>query len=472
MKWVATPRQNVFLHAKEDEVLYGGAAGGGKTDSLLALAAMRCSEVAGAHVLFLRKAYPDLEMSAIRRSQELFYGQGPKYNGGKYRWIWPNKATLQFGYIEKDSDVYRYQSAEFDLIIFDELTQFTEFQFQYMMSRLRTTKPGLKAMMRAASNPQGVGLAWVKKRFINPAPPGAVYHTPQGLKRRFIPAKVYDNPHLVERDPLYIKRLEQLPEVQRRQLLDGDWDVADGAAFPEWSRSIHVVKSFMPPPHWRRWRGNDPGYTDPFAWYWFAVDEDGVVYVYREFTREPGSERLTYSEQAREVMARSFMRNEQGQDVPETPMFTVVGRDAFNAHPETGKAITDYYREGGVVTCIQPPRAKQTDRILRKAVLHEYLLPYHDGNLDKKVAKLRVMDCCTKLIETLPDLVVDEKDAEKVAECSADHWFDALGYGLIAWHARATDALMDDKPLGLPHPLRDEDNTGERMETGRDYLSF
>ncbi len=229
------------------------------------------------------------------------------------------------------------------------------------------------------------------------------------------------------------------------------FSAGEGTAFQEFSEAIHVVPDFEIPLWWRRWRSNDPGYTDPFAWYCFATDEDGNVYVYREYTREEGAPRITYSDQARELVRRCYARGDDGEPTPEEFMFTVVGRDAFNRHPETGKSIVDYYREGGVGGCIEPPRDAKTDRVLRAAVLHEYLKPYFDENIGKTRAKLRIFKSCTKLIETLPKLTVDENDPDKVAECSIDHWFDAVGYGLVTWHVRQSKPPEPQKGIIAQH---------------------
>lgn len=213
------------------------------------------------------------------------------------------------------------------------------------------------------------------------------------------------------------------------------FSAGEGTAFPEFSRSIHVCKPFEIPTYWRRWRANDPGYSDPYFWLWFAVSEDGIVYVYREFTRDPKDPRFTYSEQAKQVTKISKMLDE-GQMVEEKYSFTVTGRDAFNKDPETGKSIIDYYKQGGVRSCIPPPRGKNTDRIHRKATLHEYLKPYDDENKGKKTAKLQIFENCHTLIETLPLLVKDKNDPEKVADTSIDHGYDCLGMGLVAWHSK------------------------------------
>ncbi len=418
------------------------------TQALLILCAMRCMQVPGAHVLFLRRTFPELEMSAIKVSHELLAGTGPKYDGGKHRWEFPHKGSpdsvLQFGYLEKDNDVFRYYSAEFDLICFDELTQFTKHQYIYMLARCRTSKQGVQPLIRSASNPGGVGMAWVKKRFIDACKGGKVYKDPgTGMTRKFIPAKLTDNPHLLKADPMYVQRLNQLPEHLRKMLLEGSWETTSGLAFPEFSYDIHVCETFAPERWWKRWLANDPGYTDPFVWYSFAVGPDGKVYVYREITRGPKDPKLTYSEQAKLVVDLSYTKDpETGEMVADEYEFKVTGRDAFSKNPETGKCMVDYYHEGGLYGFLEPPRGDKTDRRFRKAVLHEYLRPYKNQE-GKLTAKLQIMDCCEKLIETLPVLMEDERDPERVAISAADHYYDALGYGLIKWHSVISPAPQE-----------------------------
>lgn len=458
--WQATPKQDKFLCAEEDEIMYGGAAGGGKTDSLLIDAALTCLDFPGAHVLYLRRAYPDLEMSAIKRSLELFTGIGAKYDGTKYRWKFPHRdktSVLQFGYLEADKDVFRYQSAEFDKIYFDELTQFSEFQYTYMLSRNRTTIAGMHPQIKSGTNPGGVGHAWVKKRFVDPTMKGErIFTDPEtGRTRRFIKARLEDNPHLTTADPGYEKRMLDLPESMRKALREGDWDIAVGVAFPEFSYSIHVVKPFLVPAFWPKWLSNDPGYTDPYAWYCFTVGPDKTVYIYREITRKPGQERMVYSDQARMVIETCYSEDpETGEKYAEVFDFKTAGRDAFSRHPESGKCIIDYYAEGGLTGFLEPPRAEKTDRKMRKATFHEYLKPYEDNNFPvkageppKMTAKLKIFDTCTKLIETLPVLVEDPNDPEKVALSDLNHWYDGAGYGLVKWHAQ--QAGIPEKPKGL-----------------------
>lgn len=228
--------------------------------------------------------------------------------------------------------------------------------------------------------------------------------------------------------------LQEYPATPEEAMSAGE-----GTSFPEFSREIHVCEPFEIPTWWYRWRANDPGYTDPFFWLWFAVSDDGSVYVYREYTRSRDEPRITYSKQASQADAMSVMLDDDAEKrVKEDVAFTVVGRDAFNRHPETGKAIIDYYYEGGVTRCIQPPRDRNTDRIQRKAVVHEYLAPFLDENTGETTAKLQIFSNCETLIDTIPMLVNDEHDPEKVAEHRDDHAYDALGMGLQSWHSRGS----------------------------------
>lgn len=445
--WTPSPKQLEFLNAADDEVFFGGSVGPGKSFGLLLFALLRRMTIPNSKGLILRRTFPELEMSLIAKSREIFPGFGAKYQEQHRRWVFPNGSVQFFGFLEREKDVYRYQSAEMEDICFDELSGFTEFQYLYLFSRLRTTKPGVRCLMRSASNPGGLGHSWIKKRFIDVGPPGKPYTDPAaGTTRRFVPATLDDNPY-IQREQ-YERMLENLPEDQRRMLRFGDWDAFTGQAFDEYRRDIHVVEPFAIPAHWRRWIGNDPGYTDPFAFYWFAADEDGNVYVYREYTREPSDEKVTYSDQGAGVMGLSVVGSEIdrpefdqfGRPVVESIDFVVTGMDAFNRHPETGKSITDYYAEGGIPWGFVKPIHGPNSRRLRKSVVHEYLKTYEDENIKKTVARLRIFNTCRKLIETLPTLVTDPNDAEKVAECGIDHWFDALSYGLGAWHTSHSDS--------------------------------
>ena len=258
--------QTDFLAASEREVLYGGSAGGGKSYAMLAdpLRYMGHPQFSG---LLLRHTTEELR-ELIFKSQELYpkIWPGIKWSERKMQWTAPSGARLWMSYLDRDEDVLRYQGLAFSWIGFDELTQWqSPYAWNYMRSRLRSTAPDLPIFMRATTNPGGRGHHWVKKMFIDPAPYGQAYdatdsetgevlrypagHSKAGkalFKRRFIPARLSDNPYLAEAGD-YEAMLLSLPEQQRRQLLEGDWDIKEGAAFTEFDRNIHVIEPFHIP---------------------------------------------------------------------------------------------------------------------------------------------------------------------------------------------------------------------------------
>ena len=279
MELTITPKQRDFLEADADEVLFGGAAGGGKSYGQLVDALLYALRYPGSKQLILRRTFPDLERSLILTSLELYPKEAASYNSSVHRWTFQNGSRIEFGYCDKEKDVYRYQGAEYDTIRFDELTHFTESMYLYLISRLRGANSYPK-QIKSSTNPGGVGHAWVKARFIDLGPAGQVHKTPEGT-RLFLPSRVEDNRFLMEKDPGYLRRLQNLSEKDQKALLYGDWDIFEGQFFTEWDRRLHVVKPFCIPRVWRRYFAMDYG-LDMLAGYWIALDPQGRAYVYRE----------------------------------------------------------------------------------------------------------------------------------------------------------------------------------------------
>lgn len=228
--------QTEAYNSEAFETLYGGAAGGGKSDLLLGLALLRHHSV-----LLLRRTYLQLEDSLIKRSKEFY--RGLRYNGSQYVWRGDSGQHIRFGHLERDDSVYEYQSAQFDMIGFDELTQFTRPQYEYMLSRARTTRGGQRVRIVACTNPGGEGNDWVMERWApwldethpNPARSGEVRYfrradgdrevettrdDPRALGRTFIAARLTDNRYI---DADYELRLSLMPDPFRSQLRDGSW---------------------------------------------------------------------------------------------------------------------------------------------------------------------------------------------------------------------------------------------------------
>ena len=229
-----TYKQLLFLSLKGEEAFYGGAAGGGKSDALL-MAALQYVNEPGYAALLLRRTFKALTLPEALLDRARMWLIGVKWQGDSTSYVFPSGARLSFGYLEADKDVEQYQSAAFQFIGFDELTQFSEYQYRYMHSRTRRLKDShIPIRIRGASNPGSIGHEWVKQRFIV-----------EGLKnnRPFIPATLEDNPHL-DRDA-YIKSLNNLDSVTRNQLLRGDWSARkSGSKFRrEWFEIIDALPS-------------------------------------------------------------------------------------------------------------------------------------------------------------------------------------------------------------------------------------
>jgi len=234
---------------------------------------------------------------------------------------------------------------------------------------------------------------------------------------------------------------------------DEAFSSGSATAFPEFNPELHVCEPFKIPEHWRRWISVDNGYDHPFAWLWYAVDEDGNVYVYREFSRSRDDPKILYSDQATSVVefnsAASLDDNGNLTVGQEYLDFCVAGLDAWNTHHRdiTGKTLIDYYRDGGLQIGF---RRAIVDRRLRKAVVHEYLKTIEDEDGTRR-SKLKIFNTCKHLLETLPKLPKDNHDPEKVADCSIDNQYDSLSYGLVAYHVDKSIGLTAETPMIRAH---------------------
>ena len=291
--WCPQPKQQEMMSRPEYEALYGGAAGGGKSDYLVAEALRQVNNRFYRGIIF-RREYPQL-VDLIDRSRELYKAAYPRarYNESGHVWKFPSGAKIYFAAMQYEQDRLKYQGRHFDFIGFDELTHFTEKQYTYLFSRARPSGPGTEVYVRATANPGGIGHGWVKSRFVSITTPGTrvvtdvVIHDPKGKEiklskdRIFIPSSVFDNPALLENDPGYLASLAIMPEAERNALLYGDWDSFEGQVFTEWKNDpenyetrqwTHVIEPFKIPSDWEIVRGYDFGYAKPFSVGWYAID--------------------------------------------------------------------------------------------------------------------------------------------------------------------------------------------------------
>jgi len=282
--WTPHPGpQTAFIQSDAYEVLYGGAAGGGKTDALL-YGPLAQVHLPSFRALFLRRTFPELQQ-AMDRAYAMFPKLGALWNEQKKRWIFPSGATYEFGYSETYKDIQQYQGDEYGEIAWDELGLIHEERiWTYILSRNRTTDPRVVRKARASANPGGPGAPWLKRRFIDRCTPDgrsvAVIDpdTKVNLSRAFFAAKLSDNPSL-NHNAEYRATFSLMPEVTRKQLLEGDWAAGDGMALGELRRDVHLIPSMPIPAYWYQWGAFDWGYAHPFCAGWFAADEDGTAYL-------------------------------------------------------------------------------------------------------------------------------------------------------------------------------------------------
>lgn len=399
-----TKKQAAFISATADEVLYGGAAGGGKSYGQVADAFLYALRYPKSRQLLLRSSFPALERSLILTAREMIPKKLATYQSTRHKMQFTNGSVLEFGFLSSDSDVTMYQSAEYDVIRFDELTHFTEYQYLYMLSRLRGTS-GYPKQMKSTTNPGSRGHEWVRSRFITPAPPMTVFG--QETTRLFIPARVEENTFLMEKDPEYLSRLLLLPENEKKALLHGEWDIFEGQFFGEFSRERHVIAPAEIPSWQKRFRSLDYG-LDMTACYWWAVDSEGKLTCYREFYKSG----LTLSEAAHEILAHS--------PPDEKIAYTVASPDLWNRRQDTGKSGMEILAESGLTGLIRADNR----RIPGWRVLREYLRGAH----------IVIFETCVNLIRTLPALLYDPHSPEDAADTPHEitHAPEAVRYAVMS----------------------------------------
>jgi hypothetical protein len=469
------PRQCTAIDSEATEILYGGAAGGGKSFLMRAAAILWCSEIPGLQVYLFRRLYDDLIKNHMEgpsgfRSLLSTWEQAGWVEIVENEIRFWNGSKIYLCHCQHEKDMYKYQGAEIHVLLIDELTHWLEKMYRFLRNRVRMA--GLKIPAKYAgmfprilcgANPGNIGHLWVKATFIDGAVPMELRRMPKkegGMLRQFIPAKLDDNPTLAVDDPHYEDRLSGLgSDALVKAMRDGDWNVVDGAFFDGWSTERHVVKPFEIPSDWLRFRSADWGSAAPFSVGWWAVVQDeyvmpggrvaprGALVRYREWYGASAPNvglKLTAAEVARGI------REKERDD---TIAYGVLDPAAFAV--DGGPSIAEMMAKEKVYF-----RPADNKRVSQKGAMSgwDQMRARLKGDADGR-PMLFVFETCRDFIRTVPVLQHDPDKPEDLDTDGEDHVADEARYGCMSrpWVPRAreeerpTKLIYEAKPDGSIH---------------------
>lgn len=474
-------RQSDFIRVPFDvfEAFYGGAVAGGKSLMFVYLPIVyKFIENPNFRAIMFRKTFPELEKSLIDRSQQIYPLLGARYNDQKHFWKFPSGARVYFSYIQDNKDVRKHDSDEYHLMVFDELTHFTEWQYRYLTSRVRSSDPNLPTIVRSGSNPGNIGHSWVRSRFIEPAPDGyklIVDHSTvlngrgEPTKRIYIPAKLEDNPYVNQE---YINTLMLLPEAERKAKMEGNWWSFTGQVFSEWREehipgeppnALHVVDPFTIPAWWPKILAVDWGYAAMTWAGWGALSPDGRIYLYREFTarktsiKEWGAQVGRLARQDENLVAVEMDPSGWKNDGHEQRIV-----DQFEEASGLVATRADNDRIGGKMLLHdmlrwkpRPPKympeegydhqkALRIWRMEGDEAVREYQRRFEPEPQEIAIPRLQIFNTCREIIRAIPLCVYDEKRPEDVAPFDGDDPYDGVRYLLKACHRYLEDVVRED----------------------------
>lgn len=455
-------KQTLAFETEANELLYGGAAGGGKSHLMRGAGIVWCSEIPGLQVYLFRREFPDLYKNHMEGPTGFPSLLAPwvdagyakiNYSANQIK-FW-NGAKIHLCHCKNEKDVYGYQGAEIHVLMPDELTHFTDFMYRYLRGRCRLgglqlpeKYKGMFPRIVAGTNPGGVGHNWVKSTFVTPAPPMAIVQQEKsegGFRRQYIPAKLNDNPTLLVNDPDYIDRLEGLGnEALIKAMRDGDWNIVAGGALDDvWSENV-VIPRFRIPAGWRVDRTHDWGSAKPFANLWWA-EADGTEATLSNGRKwaPPKGTLICIQEwygakrpnEGLKMPARKVARGIKDMDLSlqsakwiARPVRPGPADNAIadTQNPGTPTIADDMAKEG--------VRWERSDKSPGSRINGLELMRTRLAETAKDVPEgpaFYIMDHCRQLIDHLPVLQRDPKKPEDVDTNAEDHDYDAARYRVL-----------------------------------------
>ena len=439
LDYTPTEKQALFHSSNADEVLYGGAAGGGKSRAIVMEALIDALEHGGIESYLFRRTFPELEATLIAEALRCIPQGLYKYSKVNHDLVLKNGSVLHFRFCRNMQDAIKYQGCEMHRLYIDELTHFSQDIYDYLKTRLRVPKRiGVKPRIRLTTNPGGVGHGWVKAMFIDGKTPFAVHSTEvksqilgesKTVTRQYIPAYATDNPHL---SPDYIIELEQKPPALRKALLLGDWNVFEGQVFTEFVNDpmhyldrefTHVISPFVIPNDWQRFRSLDWGYSRPFSVGYWAQDKEGRLYRYAEIygsPKDPSGITLTPNKGMKlapnEVAA--LIRKYEDKYEKGRRIIGIADPSIFDESRGSDGCIAAIMERQGIYF-----EGGDNERIAGKMQIHHRLAFDERG-----IPMLYVFENCRDFIRTIPALTYDLNCVEDINTAGEDHIYDETRY--------------------------------------------
>jgi hypothetical protein len=452
--YIPHPKQVLFHKTCANEVLFGGSAGPGKSRALRAEALRWACTIPGLQIYLFRRTFPELEKNHIIPSQMEFPKDLGEYKSQARRWEFFNGSMLHFCHCQYEQDVFQYQGAEIHLLLIDELTTFTKFQYDYLRGRVRCTLPVPEKFKHkvpgiyCASNPGGVGHTFCRARWVDYAKAMEVKRAPVlegGMLRQYIPALLEDNPTLTSTDPGYRSRLEALPEPYRTAYLKGDWDIFIGQAF-DFYYDYHVIKDHPVPSGAPVYMTFDWGFGAPFSVGWWYVDQDGRIVRFSEWYGWDGNQnkglRLTDIEVADGINTR-----EQAMGVVNVVQ-RIAGPDCFRKKPDyrgggQGPSTAEIFSNRNLFLTAGDANRKLKIRQFRNRLM----IPKDEKGEVCGRPMLQVFESCTQFIRTIPAISAMPSNPEDIDTTGEDHIYDECCHICMARPINFDDTKLVLKPL-------------------------
>lgn len=471
------PKQEIAYYTRATEVLYGGAAGGGKSFLMRSAAVAWCTAIPGLQVYLFRRTHVDLVKNHMEGPKGFRAMLAEWVNAGLVKIIDDNEIRFGNGskiflcHCKDAKDVYKYQGAEIHVLLVDELTHFLEDMYRFLRNRVRMVGVALPAWAQGcfprilcSANPGNIGHLWVKRTWIDNRVPLTVERMAAdegGMLRQYIPARLDDNPSLAQDDPGYENRLSGLGSAELvKAMRDGDWEVVEGAFFSEWSTKRHVLDPFALPAEWLRFRALDWGSYRPFSAGWYAVVGDdfrapapggrgvylprGALVRYREWYGTIEGKDNTGLKLDAEAVAKGILkRSPKGEEVA----YTVVDPSMFDTNG--GPSLAERMIKAG----LRGLRKGDNKRIGVKGAMGGWDLfrarlrgsgYTEDGPGPDWLPDFYVFSTCTHFIRTVPVLQHDPDRPEDLDTEGEDHAADEGRYAVMSRPYVAK--VIEDKP--------------------------